>query len=96
MNVILTFLITAKLIFYRRKFKNASSSADPVRFYTSLLTIFIESAALYSTFAICFLATYAANNPINQIFLGFTTAAQVSRRRSLESPHMHNGNVAYT
>jgi len=76
MNVILTILITGKLLLYRRRFKNASGAADPVNFYTSLLTIFVESAGLYTIFAICFLVTYAINNPINQIFFGFTTAGQ--------------------
>jgi len=77
MNVILTLLITGKLLVYRRRFKNASGAAhNPANFYTSLLTIFVESAALYSTFAICFLVSYAISNPLNQIFLGFTTAAQ--------------------
>jgi len=76
MNVILTILITGKLLLYRRRFKTASGAHNPVNFYTSLLTIFVESAALYSTFAICFLVTYAINNPLNQVFLGFTTAAQ--------------------
>jgi len=76
-NVILTILVTARLLLYRHRFKNASASAaDPVKFYTSLLTIFVESAALYSTFAICYLVSYGINNPINQIFLSFTTAAQ--------------------
>jgi len=76
MNVILTILITSKLLLYRRRFKNASGASNPNKFYTSLMTIFVESAALYSTFAICFLITYAINNPLNQIFLGFTTAGQ--------------------
>jgi len=78
MNVVLTLLITGKLLVYRHRFKTTSTSGspDPVQFYTSLLTIFIESAALYSTFAICFLVSYAINNPINQVFLVFTTAAQ--------------------
>lgn len=77
MNVFLTLLITGKLLLYRHRFKNTStSSTDPVQFYTSLLTIFVESAALYSTFAICFLISYGINNPINQVFLSFTTAAQ--------------------
>lgn len=82
MNVILTILITSKLILYRRRFHSAGGNDAPVGFYTSLLTIFIESAGLYSIFAILFLVTYAVNNPINQIFLGFTTAAQVSLNSS--------------
>lgn len=76
MNIILTFLITIKLLIYRRRFREAGGADTAANLYTSLLTIFIESAALYSTFAICFLVTYAISNPLNQTFLGFTTGAQ--------------------
>jgi len=74
-NIILTFLITIRLLIYRRRFK-ATSTEAPVQVYTSLLTIFIESAALYSVFSICYLVTYAIGNSINNVFIGFTTGAQ--------------------
>ena len=45
--------------------------------YLSLATLVIESAALYSMFAIVFLVSYAVNNPINQLWLGVMQAAQV-------------------
>ena len=41
----------------------------------------VESAALYSAFAVAFLVSYALDAPINQIWLGFAQAAQVSGRR---------------
>ena len=45
--------------------------------YLSLATLIVESAALYSAFAIAFLVSYALDAPINQIWLGFAQAAQV-------------------
>ena len=46
-------------------------------FYLSLLAIIVESAALYSVFALIFLITYAINDPVNQIFLAFASFTQV-------------------
>src|ERR1700748_357938 len=78
MNALLTALIIGRLISYRRRFRASSvATREQARFYVSLVPLTIESAMLYSVFAILFLATYGANNPINQVFLGFTQIAQV-------------------
>jgi len=78
-NVVLTILIMARLLIYRRTItKSMGFSTEHTRDYTSLATIVIESASLYSVFAILFLITYAINNPMNQIFLGIANPAQVS------------------
>ncbi|KAI0311178.1 hypothetical protein OF83DRAFT_779726 [Amylostereum chailletii] len=74
-NIILTILITIRLLQYRRTIIS-SLPADHAKHYLSLAAVLIESAALYSLFAFIFLITYAVNNPINQIFLGLAQAAQ--------------------
>ena len=75
----MTVLIMARLLIYRRTImRSLGLSAEHARDYTSLATIVIESASLYSVFAILFLVTYAINNPINQIFLVVANSAQVS------------------
>ena len=78
LNIILTALITLRLMIYRRTHL-AHLPAQHAKQYLSLATVIIESAALYSAFAIAFLVSYAMNQPINQIWLGFAQAAQVSR-----------------
>jgi len=75
MNVVITFLIIGRLLAYRKRIISSGATEQGV-YYTSLVSIIIESASLYSVFAILFLSTYGANNPINQIFLGFTSIAQ--------------------
>lgn len=75
-NIILTILITIRLLMHRKKIL-ATLPEDHARHYISLATIIIESAALYSVFAVIFLITYAVNNPINQIFLSMASASQV-------------------
>jgi hypothetical protein len=75
-NVILTILITIRLLMHRRTIMN-SLPEDHAKQYISLATIIVESAALYSVFAVIFLITYAVNNPINQIFLSVASSSQV-------------------
>ncbi|KZV66050.1 hypothetical protein PENSPDRAFT_585881 [Peniophora sp. CONT] len=74
-NVILTILIVGRLLQYRASIM-ASLPAAHAKHYLSLATVLVESAALYSVFAVCFLVTYAVDNAINQIFLGLAQAAQ--------------------
>ena len=75
-NIILTILITIRLLLYRRRARMAIQG-DHGSEYISLAAIVIESAALYSVFALIFIVTYAINNPLNQIFLGVASSAQV-------------------
>ncbi|KAG6841579.1 hypothetical protein C0991_009614 [Blastosporella zonata] len=44
--------------------------------YVSLLTIVVESASLYSVFALIFLVTYALNDPVNSVFLTVASFTQ--------------------
>lgn len=76
-NIIMTALIVLRLLLYRRRLIKRLS-ADHAKHYVSLASIIVESAALYSLFAFIFLVTYAVNNPVNQIFLGFASFTQVN------------------
>jgi len=79
-NIVLTVLIMARLLIYRRTItRSMGLSTEHTRDYTSLATIVVESASLYSVFAILFLITYGINNPMNQIFIVIANSAQVSR-----------------
>ena len=77
-NIVMTILIMVRLLIYRRTMMRSGLSTEDARDYTSLATIVIESASLYSVFAILFLITYALNNPMNQVFLSLANSAQVS------------------
>ncbi|KAI0714648.1 hypothetical protein C8Q76DRAFT_618809 [Earliella scabrosa] len=74
-NIILTVLIIARLLMYRRTHL-AHLPPQHAQQYFSIATLIIESAALYSIFAVAFLVSYAMNQPINQVFLGCASAAQ--------------------
>ncbi|KIK52787.1 hypothetical protein GYMLUDRAFT_49747 [Collybiopsis luxurians FD-317 M1] len=68
LNVILTACISARLLIARRRVSNAIDR----RFgghYISVAAMLVESAALYSTWALVFLITYARNSPVQNILL---------------------------
>lgn len=72
-NILVTVLITVRLLAYRRAHL-ALLPGDHGKQYLSLTAIIVESAAIYTLFAVCFLVSSA----INQVFLAGATIAQVS------------------
>jgi len=76
LNIILTILIVVRMLSQRNKGRLIFGE-EYGNHYTSVSTIFIESAALYCLFAILLLITYALGNPINQIWLGISPAMQM-------------------
>ncbi|KAK2462322.1 hypothetical protein APHAL10511_005628 [Amanita phalloides] len=74
-NVFVTALIILRLLLHRRAILNLLPTACTSQ-YLSLTAIIIESALLYSVFALIFIITYAINNPINQVFLSICTTCQ--------------------
>lgn len=74
-NMLLTILITARLLFYRQRAKKYLRW-EQISEYFSLSTILIESAALNSVFAIVFVITFAIDHSLNQVFLGVASSAQ--------------------
>jgi hypothetical protein len=77
-NVILTLLIISRLLYYRHSLLKNFAAALGTH-YISLITVVVESAAVYSVFAALFLVTYALNDPTSQIWLGVASASQVRR-----------------
>jgi len=74
-NIILTILIIIRLLTFRSQIL-AAHPAEHGKNYVLITAIIIESAALYSLFAVLFFITYALNNPLNQIILGVASTAQ--------------------
>ncbi|KIL60278.1 hypothetical protein M378DRAFT_84013 [Amanita muscaria Koide BX008] len=74
-NIAVTILITLRLALHRRVLLE-SLPPDHATQYLSIITIIVESAALYSVIALAFIIFYALNNPINQIFMGLLPASQ--------------------
>ncbi|KAG6902743.1 hypothetical protein C0995_012407 [Termitomyces sp. Mi166 len=76
-NIVITILITIRLLLYRRRMLNTLPDAvEQASDYVSLATIMIESAALYSVLSLIFIITYAIGNPLNQTFLTAASCGQ--------------------
>ncbi|KIL60271.1 hypothetical protein M378DRAFT_47309, partial [Amanita muscaria Koide BX008] len=74
-NIVITILIILRLALHRRAILQALSP-DYAKQYLSLAAIIVESAALYSVFALAFIISYAFGNPINQIILPLASSSQ--------------------
>ncbi|KAG7088751.1 hypothetical protein E1B28_012719 [Marasmius oreades] len=68
LNIIVTILIVLRLLIYRHRITKAMGPMHGSQ-YTSLVAMVVESAAIYSTFALCFLVPFAVKSPLAQLFL---------------------------
>ena len=75
-NVLATIMITVRLALHRRLIMNTLPPEHAMH-YVSVATIVIESAALYSIFALGFMVSYAIKNPLSQIFMSLASVCQV-------------------
>ena len=88
-NILITILITIRLLLYRRRVI-ATLPPEHGKHYFSLATIMVESAALYSVFALIFIITYVLNNPSNQVFMGVASSAQVCLHSPIDRDQLMN------
>ncbi|KAJ6612711.1 hypothetical protein B0H10DRAFT_2278854 [Mycena sp. CBHHK59/15] len=78
LNIILTLLIVGRIYHHQRSMNALFGHEQSYgRHYQLLLTMFIESAAMFSLISILLLITFALGNPINQIWLGVSPAIQL-------------------
>ncbi|OJT13645.1 hypothetical protein TRAPUB_9834 [Trametes pubescens] len=75
LNVILTALITGRLLAYRRA-HIALLPADHARQYLCLVAVVVESAAIHTAAAIAFVTSYGLSAPANVLLMGLASAAQ--------------------
>ncbi|KAH9840967.1 uncharacterized protein C8Q71DRAFT_701436 [Rhodofomes roseus] len=74
-NIIVTILIAGRLLVYRHHVKNVLG-AHHANFYANVVAIFVESAVLYSVFALTFLITFGLNNQVSDFFLNYVNNIQ--------------------
>jgi hypothetical protein len=81
---LLTTLIVGKLLYIRLQLRKALGPAfDRQSPYLTLSAMIVESASLYTVFALPFLVLFARNDPFQNIFLPILGQVQV---RMLHSP----------
>ncbi|KAF8873472.1 hypothetical protein BD779DRAFT_1451849 [Infundibulicybe gibba] len=74
-NIVVTTLIIARLIAHRRRIQT-SLALTHAEAYTSLITMAIESAALFSIIGLACLITYGVGSPVNAPFVSASISAQ--------------------
>ncbi|KAG7097755.1 hypothetical protein E1B28_005076 [Marasmius oreades] len=74
LNVMLTLIISFRLLWHSRKY-NLSTSSSGV--YKRIVSMLVESCALYSLFSILFIGTYAAGNYASDLFLPILSQVQI-------------------
>ena len=85
LNVILTFMIIVRLALHSRGIRNALGRiVKPDRLYTMLITILVESSALYAVSCILYIAPWYAGNFLSNTFVIPLTVTQV--RVAVTSP----------
>lgn len=77
LNVVVTMMIATRLLLYRRRVVSVLGGKHG-RHYISVAAMMIESAALYSAFALLFIIPFAINNNIANTFLQAISEVQVS------------------
>ena len=78
LNVLLTLLIACRLLLHDYNFKKAVGSPSRLSsVYKSIVSILIESSALYAVVSICFIVPYAMSHHASAIFLAMLSRVQI-------------------
>ncbi len=89
LNIIFTCLIIIRLLIIRRQVKAIIGSSHGTH-YTSIVAILVESASLYSAWALVFLITYARDSWVQNILLPPLGQIQVRHPPELHSTLLYS------
>lgn len=85
LNVILTLMIVIRLVLHSRNVRNAvGAAAKATRLYKTIVTMLIESSALYAASFLLYIGPWGANSNVSDIFFPLLAETQV---RALKSHH---------
>jgi len=107
LNVLLTLMIVTRLVLHRRNIRRAlGAHAGKNGVYTAVMTILIESCALYAITSLLFIGPWSAGSWIADIFLPalaqtqaiapFLIVLRVANRSALTSDTIVSGTVGST
>lgn len=78
LNVLLTVIIAWRLLLHSRSFEKAVGSTSAITsMCRSIVTMLIESCALYAVASLCFIVPYAMSNYASAIFLPMLSRIQI-------------------
>ena len=86
LNILLTLMIVTRLTLHRRNFRNVQGASQRVGgLYTAIVTILIESYALYAIAFLLYIVPWALGHPIVYLFSQVLGNVQVRVVPSLSS-----------
>lgn len=78
LNIILTLMIVARLVLHSRSLQNAMGTAPrTIRLYKTIVTMLIESSALYAVVFLLYIGPWGANSNISDFFFPILAETQV-------------------
>lgn len=78
LNTLLTLLIVIRLVLHSRNIRNAMGTANGAGgLHKAVVTMLVESAAIYAVAFLLFIGTWGASNPAQFIFLPVLAEIQV-------------------
>lgn len=77
LNILTTVAIVLRLMVYRYRIRKALGSSYASH-YTTVVAMLVESSALYSSFSLLFLVSFAIDHPLAPVFLQTLSQVQVS------------------
>ena len=78
LNVLLTLMIVIRLILHKRDIRNAVGTAHkPGGLYDAVVTMLVESCALYAITYLLYIVTWVIDNPAQGMFYPLLTVTQV-------------------
>ena len=77
LNVILTLMIIIRIILHARHARTAAGTTGTAGLYHSIITMLIESCALYSVSLLLVIGPWGAENPVTNFFLAVLPETQV-------------------
>ena len=78
LNVLLTIIIAWRLLLHNRELRRATGSSSGIsQIYKSIITMLIESSALYATVSICFIIPYSISSYTSAVFLSMLSRVQI-------------------
>ena len=87
LNVLLTLMIVIRLVLHDRDVRAAIGSPTGMsRLYKTIVTMLIESCALYAVISLLLIGLWAAGNAASGIFLPLISVIQVSFVPQSQSP----------
>lgn len=78
LNVLLTLMIVTRLVWHRRNIRNAmGGTAGAGGLYKAIITVIVESSALYLIVSLLYVGPWIAKSPIQYIFIQILVQVQV-------------------